>query len=218
MAQRLVFDNGFSRWEELLQAVGLRNVHIERLQIMYRSTAEVMSLAQEVLGSLLTDESRQVASRHGAPIAAFGFAEVGEAVAFLGESLRSLMQREPTASVALISRFSGTATLFFHGLQKAEVPSLRRVARHEFTFAPGIDVTDVMQVKGLEFDYVVILDATAQAYPDTVESRHLLHIAITRCAHQLWLISAGLPSPLVPRHHFMREFSPTEDNAGRVST
>lgn len=218
VAQRLVFDNGFSRWEELLQAVGLRNVHIERLQIMYRSTAEVMSLAQEVLGSLLTDESRQVASRHGAPIAAFGFAEVGEAVAFLGESLRSLMQREPTASVALISRFSGTATLFFHGLQKAEVPSLRRVARHEFTFAPGIDVTDVMQVKGLEFDYVVILDATAQAYPDTVESRHLLHIAITRCAHQLWLISAGLPSPLVPRHHFMREFSPTEDGAGRVST
>ena len=37
-----------------------------------------------------------------------------------------------------------------------------------------------MQVKGLEFDYVVILDATGSAYPDTTEARHLLHIAITR--------------------------------------
>lgn len=211
VAQRLIFDNGFSKWEELLPAVGLRNVHIQRLNIMYRSTAEVMQLAHEVLGSLLTDESRQVATRHGAPIAAFAFSEVGEAVAFLGESLRNLLQREPTASVALVARHSGTATLFYQGLQKSEVPSLRRVARHEFTFAPGVDVTDVLQVKGLEFDYVVILDATQNAYPDTTESRHLLHIAITRCAHQLWLISAGTPSPLLPRHHFIKEFSPADE-------
>jgi len=211
VAQRLVFDNGFSRWEELLPAVGLRHVHIQRLHIMYRSTAEVMQLAHEVLGPLLTDESRQVATRHGAPIAAFAFSEVGEAVAFLGESLRNLLQREPTASVALVSRHSGTATLFFQGLQKSEVPSLRRVSRHEFTFAPGVDVTDVLQVKGLEFDYVVILDATSNAYPDTTEARHLLHIAITRCAHQLWLIAAGTPSPLVPRHHFVKEFAPVDE-------
>ena len=211
VAQRLIFDNGFSRWEELLPAVGLRNVHIQRLNIMYRSPAEAMQLAHEVLGPLLTDESRQVATRHGAPIAAFAFAEVGEAVAFLGESLRNLLQREPTASVALVSRHSGTATLFYHGLQKSEVPSLRRVARHEFTFAAGVDVTDVLQVKGLEFDYVVILDATQNAYPDTTEARHLLHIAITRCAHQLWLLAAGTPSPLLPRHHFIKEFSPADE-------
>ncbi|MBP6608710.1 MAG: ATP-binding domain-containing protein [Deltaproteobacteria bacterium] len=211
VAQRLVFDNGFSRWEELLPAVGLRHVHIQRLHIMYRSTAEVMQLAHEVLGPLLTDESRQLATRHGAPIAAFAFSEVGEAVAFLGESLRSLLQREPTASVALVSRHAGTATLFYQGLQKSEVPSLRRVARHEFTFAAGVDVTDVMQVKGLEFDYVVILDATGSAYPDTTEARHLLHIAITRCAHQLWLLAAGSPSPLLPRHHFIKEFSPADE-------
>jgi DNA helicase-2/ATP-dependent DNA helicase PcrA len=113
--------------------------------------------------------------------------------------------------VALVARHSGTATLFYQGLQKSEVPSLRRVARHEFTFAPGVDVTDVLQVKGLEFDYVVILDATQNAYPDTTESRHLLHIAITRCAHQLWMISAGTPSPLLPRHHFIKEFSPADE-------
>lgn len=208
VAQRLVFDNGFSRWEDLLPMCGLRGVQIQRLRIMYRSTAEVLELAHGVLGPLLTDDSMQSASRHGAPVRAFSFGETGEAVAFLAEALRSLLLREPTASVALISRHIGTADAFYSGLSRADVPSLRRVSRHEFTFSAGIDVTDVTQVKGLEFDYVVILDATAAAYPDTTEARHLLHIAITRCAHQLWLLAAGSPSPLIPPHYFAEEFAP----------
>ncbi|HRI51641.1 MAG TPA: ATP-binding domain-containing protein, partial [Pseudomonadota bacterium] len=109
---------------------------------------------------------------------------------------------------ALLARHIGTADAFYAGLSRADVPSLRRVARHEFTFSAGVDVTDVTQVKGLEFDYVVILDATAAAYPDTTEARHLLHIAITRCAHQLWLIAAGAPSPLCPPSYFAEEFAP----------
>ena len=35
----------------------------------------------------------------------------------------------------------------------------------DFTFEPGVDVTDVDSVKGLEFDYVILPDATARAYP-----------------------------------------------------
>ncbi len=206
VAQRLVFDNGFSRWEDLLPLCGLRGVQIQRLRIMYRSTAEVLALAHGVLGPLLTDDSTQSATRHGAPVRAFGFGELGETVAFLGEALRSLLLREPTASVALIARHIGTADAFYAGLSRADVPSLRRVAHHEFSFTAGIDVADVTQVKGLEFDYVVILDATAAAYPDSTEARHLLHIAITRCAHQLWLLAAGPPSPLVPASYFAEDF------------
>jgi DNA helicase-2/ATP-dependent DNA helicase PcrA len=207
VAQRLVFDNGFSRWEDLLPMCGLRGVQIQRLRIMYRSTAEVLALAHGVLGPLLTDDSTQSATRHGAPVRAFAFGELGEAVAFLGEALRSLLLREPTASVALIARHIGTADAFYAGLTRADVPSLRRVSRQEFTFTAGIDVADVTQVKGLEFDYVVILDATSAAYPDATEARHLLHIAITRCAHQLWLLAAGTPSPLVPPSYFSEEFT-----------
>ena len=80
----------------------------------------------------------------------------------------------------------------------AEVPKLRRVGRQDFSFTPGIDVTDVRQVKGLEFDYVVILDPTAQNYPEVVESRHLMHIAATRAAHQLWMVCSGPVSRLIP--------------------
>ena len=62
-----------------------------------------------------------------------------------------------------------------------------------------IEVTDVRQVKGLEFDYVVMLDVNASSYGRDDESRHLFHIGVTRAAYQLWLIITGDPSPLVGR-------------------
>jgi len=72
------------------------------------------------------------------------------------------------------------------------------VRAQDFTFRPGIDVTDVRQVKGLEFDYVILLDVNASSYGSDDESRHLFHIAATRAAHQLWLIVTGQPSVLIP--------------------
>jgi DNA helicase-2/ATP-dependent DNA helicase PcrA len=108
------------------------------------------------------------------------------------------MAREPTASCAVIARHAEQADAYFDGLRRAEVPALRRVRRDEFNFQPGIDVTDVAQVKGLEFDYVVMVDVNDTSYPTVSWARHLLHIGVTRAAHQLWLVSTGEPSALVP--------------------
>ena len=94
----------------------------------------------------------------------------------LSYNLRNLMAREPTASCALITRHPEQADAYFEGLRRAEVPALRRIRRDEFNFQPGIDVTDVTQVKGLEFDYVVMADVNDASYPDAPWARHLLHI------------------------------------------
>lgn len=196
-AQKMVFDNGFTDWPQLLADAGLPHVEIQPLTITYRSTRQVMELSQHVLGPL-QDTENAVIARDGAPVGYFEFGDQGEAVAFLGEALRGLMQREPSASVALIARFPQQADLYHEALRVAEVPKLRRVRREDFTFTAGIDVTDVRQVKGLEFDYVVILDPTRQNYPVSTPSRHLLHIAATRAAFQLWMICAGDRSPLLP--------------------
>jgi DNA helicase-2/ATP-dependent DNA helicase PcrA len=196
-AQKMIFDNGFSDWPELLRDAGLPHVAIQPLKISYRSTRQVMELSRFVLGPLHV-ASEQLIAREGAPVGFYNFGDTGEAVAFLAEALRSLMQREPTASVALITRYPQQADVYYDALLIAEVPKLRRISHQDFSFTPGIDITDVRQVKGLEFDYVVILEPTGQNYPEVVESRHLLHIAATRAAHQLWLVCAGPVSKLIP--------------------
>ena len=196
-AQRLVFDNNFSGWEQLLEQTGQPAI-VRPLKLSYRSTAEVMLLAREILGPDLAPEE-PLAARRGEPVELHEFGDLGEAVAFLGDALRNLMAREPTASCAVISRHPEQAEAYFEGLRRAEVPALRRVRRDEFNFQPGVDVTDVAQVKGLEFDYVVMVDVNAASYPDQHWARHLLHIGVTRAAHQLWMVTTSEPSSLIPQ-------------------
>jgi DNA helicase-2/ATP-dependent DNA helicase PcrA len=198
VAQRVIFDNAFRGWAELLTDVGIHapSVAIRPLRLAYRSTAPVMRFAREVLGPLADPES-EVAAREGAEVTLHEFNGMGEAVGFVADALRSLIGREPSASVALIARHAGQADAWHNALQRAEVPLLRRVRRQDFAFQPGVDVTDAAQVKGLEFDYVILLDVNQSSYPATVESRHLLHIGATRATHQLWLVATGPVSELV---------------------
>lgn len=195
-AQRLVFDNNFSGWDALLAQVGQPAI-VRPLKLSYRSTAEVMQLSHAILGPDLAPKESIVA-RNGAPVQLHTFGDMGEAMAFLGDALRMLVAREPMASCAVIARHAESADAYYQGLRRSEVPALRRVRRDEFSFQPGVDVTDVQQVKGLEFDYVVMVDVGAAQYPAETWARHLLHIGVTRAAHQLWLVATGAPSPLIP--------------------
>lgn len=213
-AQRLVFDNGFEGWSQLIAAISepaggqrdsrqslpkvVESAIVRPLKLSYRSTAEVMLLAREILGPELAPDE-PLAARPGEPVELHEFGDLGEAIGFLGEALRTLVAREPSASCAVIARHPEQADAYFEGLRRADVPALRRVRRDEFNFQPGVDVTDVTQVKGLEFDYVVMVDVNQSSYPDANWARHLLHIGVTRAAHQLWLVSTADPSPLVPK-------------------
>lgn len=197
VAQKLLMDNGFSDWQTVLSELGLAHVQVEPLRISYRSTEPIIEFAQQVLGPLSTEQA-PIATRGGAPVELFEFEHTGASVAMLAEALRELTRTEPRASVALITRYSEQADLYYESLKTSEVYQLRRITEQDFPFKPGIDVTDVRQVKGLEFDYVLLVEVSESSYPDDDEARHLLHIAATRAAHQLWVLTAGRPSPLLP--------------------
>jgi DNA helicase-2/ATP-dependent DNA helicase PcrA len=196
--QRMLMDNGFSDWDTVLGELGFSHVEIEPLKLSYRSTQEIIEFSRAVLGPLASPDA-PAATRRGAPVELFELAHQGDAVAFLSEALRDLTQSEPHASVAVIGRFPEQADVYYEALVRAEVRGVRRVAEQDFSFKPGVDVTDVRQVKGLEFDYVILVDVTDGSYPLDDEARHLLHIAATRAAHQLWVLATGKPSPLLPR-------------------
>jgi DNA helicase-2/ATP-dependent DNA helicase PcrA len=198
-AQAIAPDHGFSTWSEMLDHLGIPHDRVEPLRVSYRSTREIVECATHVLGPLSGDV-RPVAPRSGAPIEAFGFASPGEASEFLGHALKELMREEPGVAVALIARHPEQARLYYEALSAAEVPNLRFVADQDFSFRPGIDVTDVRQTKGLEFDVVVLLDVNEASYPVNDHARRMLHVAMTRAAHQLWVTYAGPPSALLPPH------------------
>lgn len=199
IAQKMLFDeeeHSEFDWAALLSELGMAHTAIEPLKVSYRSTAEITAFARKVLGPFAHD-AEPIATRHGPPVELFGYASIGEAVAFLADALRELARDEPYANVALIARFPQQAEVYFDGLQRAEVPRVRRIAQQDFNWEAGVDVTDVRQTKGLEFDEVILLDTTATSYPESPQARHALYVASTRAAHQLWCVASDAPSKLV---------------------
>lgn len=196
-AQRLMMDHGFTDWREVLDDLGLSRVDVEPLRIAYRSTKQVLEVARAVLGHL-ADPEPPLAPRSGAPVEWHEFPSPGAAVAFLGDALRPLFAREPMATVAILARHAEQADVYYEAMRMADIPHLRRIRSYEFAFKPGVEVTEIRQVKGLEYDYVILVDVNRQTYPVDDEARHLLHIGATRAAHQLWIITTGERSALLP--------------------
>ena len=98
---------------------------------------------------------------------------------------------KPRATIAVLARHPEQADRYYAGLRRADVPALRRVRAQEFSFRPGVEVTDIRQTKGLEFDYVLIPDAASSVYGDDAQARRALYVAITRTSQQLLLSCTG---------------------------
>jgi DNA helicase-2/ATP-dependent DNA helicase PcrA len=192
-----LLEAGFTSWNDFIRDLGLHGTEVSTLRVSYRSTHQVASFAYSVLGDLREDADPPMTTRSGPPVEYFRFTDHGACVAFLADALRRLVRDEPLASVAILSPSAEISALYYQALRTAEVPTLQIVENQRFSFAPGIEVTEVAQVKGLEFDYVLLVEVSAGTYPDTAAARRLLHVGATRAIHQLWVTSVATPSPLV---------------------
>lgn len=186
----------FKSWSEVLSALGVKQVHPHHLTTTYRSTAEIASFAHQILGPLAPANAPK-SVKSGVPVSVTALPSEGPLVALLSEALSDLVIDEPNASVAIICRSFEKAIATYKVL--ADLPGLRLVEDGEFSFKPGIDICSVDQVKGLEFDYVIIPDADATSYRDKPDDRRMLHVAATRAIHQLWVLSADKSSLTLPK-------------------
>lgn len=184
----------FRSWDDVLAQLAVDGVEEARLNTNYRSPRPVAEFGHKVLGAL-APPSLPDSIKDGRPVVFSTFPNEGLAIVNITEALTQLFDREHLASVAIICENEENARAFYEGLKNTG--DVRLVVDGEFQFKPGVDVTDVSQIKGLEFDYVIIPDANANVYPDTPVARRTLHIAVTRAVHQLWVISVGRSSDLI---------------------
>jgi ATP-dependent DNA helicase UvrD/PcrA len=200
----------FAGWHAAMSELGVLDYSAVRLDIGYRCPPGIVDLARAVLGEREPDRDdtpaawpqrvRDLAAgpaipRGVEPVCA-GFEEERDLVAQLGRDLRTLLRHDRHASVLVVCRSPLTARRFASALQP-EVPA-RLVFDGHFLPRGPVQVTTVDEVKGLEFDFVVIPDATAAEYPDTPSARRALYVAITRARHQVLVAHAGPRSPLLP--------------------
>lgn len=111
--------------------------------------------------------------------------------------LDDFTRHNPQASVAVVYRSRAEAAAAAQRLARSI--GVHLALDGDFHFGPGVNVTCVEEVKGLEFDLVVVPDATPGRYPgDDPLARRALYVAFTRAVHALWVLAAGRWTPMLP--------------------
>jgi len=178
----------FQGWSTTMQQLGCDRYDAVNLEVGYRCSPDVVALSR----SIRAPGDREAQRTENQPRA---FAHEAALDAWLADGLRILRRRDPRASVAVVCRAPLTARRVAGALQAAEVPA-RVVFDGRFLPRGPVQVSTVEEVKGLEFDFVVVPDASAAHYPDDPAARHALYVAVTRARHQVALACVGEPSVL----------------------
>ncbi|GAB3213159.1 HelD family protein [Marinactinospora thermotolerans] len=180
---------GARSWAEMLDPYVGGRWRETRLLVNYRTPAEIMEVAADVLAEVAPGQQPPESVRDGGtPPRA-----VRMATAELPEGLPRLVEAERAAigegRVAVITARSRVAEV------RAALPDLPSGATPEALDSPATTLTTT-EAKGLEFDAVIVVDPDG-IVADSPKGGHDLYVAVTRATRRLTVVHHGeLPSML----------------------
>ena len=99
-------------------------------------------------------------------------------------------------SIAVITKTAAESREAYESLRIHGGEALQLITKGTLDFEKGVMVIPVYLAKGVEFDAVLVYDASPRAYGRDNE-RKLLYTACTRAMHRLHLYTTGDWSPFV---------------------
>ncbi|OUS77502.1 helicase [Paenibacillus sp. MY03] len=179
---------GFQGLESLFSPEETERIELHR---SYRSTRQIVEFTSYIIGA---EHDIVPFNRDGELPSLFIVPDEEERLAAIREKLEEWKKRG-LASCAVICKTAAESKSVFEAL-KPLIPELLLVGKNTATFEKGLLVIPSYLAKGVEFDAVVISDASDAAYSKESE-RKLFYTACTRAMHALHLISAGMLSPFL---------------------
>jgi DNA helicase IV len=183
----------FDSWATAMTELGAQKFEQIVLQESYRCPPEITDLARHLIGRANAAATSRTSSE-APPILRTRAANECHLCALLIDQLNAFLDAEAAATIAIICRTAAVARQMEKNLARGLYARL--ALDGDFDFKPGVVVTCVGEVKGLEFDIVVVPDASSAVYPDKPDARRALYVAVTRAIRQLWLLTPGAWSPL----------------------
>ncbi len=199
VAQKIVGGRDFGGWNELLQEAGFTDTMPISLTVSFRSTMEVMEVAEHLRGEKFSNAENKASGRRG-PIPTFRRVENPTVLPHrIGQWITARQQDSKKALSAIICRWPKQAVQLMEELRKIGFPAVRLGHREQFDFSPGITITNVHQVKGLEFRNVLIVEPSEENYKSSSEEENnLLYVAVTRAEERLDFIGTQKVSSILP--------------------
>jgi DNA helicase-2/ATP-dependent DNA helicase PcrA len=156
----------------------------------YRSTREIVEFTR---GLVRGGESIELFNRRGSKPTVTAVADRSMLAGYAADRIRR-MQEEGHRSIAVICKTVEESREAYASLK--EMLSLKLIGTETSSFEQGTVVIPSYLAKGVEFDGVVIYDASGDVYGRESE-RKLFYTACTRAMHELHLCYTGEPSPFL---------------------
>lgn len=185
----------FGGWEASMEALGCQQYERATLGVNYRCPPKVVRVAKRLVPSTSVAPGVEAGGAVGRDPPFLEFINEAHLAFWSIDEIREIRRRDRRASVAVICRGPATSRRLTRLLRHAL--DARLVLDGTFAYESGVNVTTVDHVKGLEFDYVIVPDASKTNYPDQPSSRRALYVAVTRSRHELALGAVTEPTPLL---------------------
>jgi len=171
---------------------GEDETNLIRLVRSYRSTREIVEIHP---GDAAGRRGIVPFDRHGEKPALKRIGPAEEKAASIVADLAAL-KAEGFDSIAVITRTAADSREAYEAMAAQGAEDLRVVTKTTLVFEKGTMIIPAYLAKGVEFDAVLIYDASSEGYQGEGE-RKLFYTACTRAMHRLHLYSTGEPNEYV---------------------
>lgn len=151
----------------------------------YRSTREIWELSDQILPSA---DNQQPVSRRGEKPQLIEISETGSLDDVVVQKLKELKEQD-MKSIAVICKTAKQCEMLYSKLKK-EVSAIHVITSEDSRLNLGISIIPSYLAKGLEFDAVIIYDASKENYSREIQ-RKLMYTMCTRALHKLFILFKG---------------------------
>lgn len=196
VSQNINFGCGLSDWEELKKVMlPDKYDYFGLLKKSYRNTVEISEFATDILrhGTFPIYPVEPIV-RHGDRV---DCKKCADADALREEVLKRALEMKDKEyeTIAVICKDSAEAKAVYEYM--SNLTEVKYFSGEDTEFSSGIYVIPIEYSKGLEFDAVIIYDASKEAYPKEDGYAKLLYVAATRALHELAVFYNGELTGLV---------------------
>lgn len=197
LAQGIHSYRGLQNWKTLKEIVFPRANYMT-LQKSYRTTIEIMFLANEIL-HLLDQELPKVKPvvRHGEKPTVHMYDEqqaLVDKMLQLADGLRD----EGFHSIAIIGKTEEECKIIFKEMQKRKIPNVQFLQENEGLEKNHLIIVPSYLSKGLEFDAVFLFTVNESFKQEEIDLK-LLYVAMTRPMHRLHLFTREISALLLDK-------------------
>jgi DNA helicase-2/ATP-dependent DNA helicase PcrA len=198
LSQSIYSFKGLTSWDTLKEGVFEAKVVQKTLKQSYRSTVEIISVANEVLkkwNNPLVTLAKPVIRHGDQPMLVKRTSEM-DMLLSLSEKITRL-QQEGFHNIAIIDKTLAQCSYLYEKLTDSGLPC-QVISSKDSRYEGGISIVPIYLSKGMEFDAVILVNPTADKYDiATPVDIKLLYVAMTRALHRLYIFHFEEPSPIL---------------------